>query len=234
MNDENDSMENSKLYQELSELFNRAEPSPSSNVHHPPSPSTNVHLPSSIEFETPPTTSEGGPLDIDEMTPNDSIKPRTILDLLKEEEQYVAHNTEDAYNQSENPTEFDVSPLRKSIYRTDVVEPALMLLQELKYSEDNSKLILIIDSTTAAAQSTMKFAFSLLVLRVFLYNTVKYVNITTLWAMLYLLSTLMSEEYRTYFSIVSRIDGYLTERADHHAAYAYPTVDTIIPDRQGI
>ena len=86
---------------------------------------------------------------------------------------------------------------------------------------------LIIDSTTGAVQSKMKSAFSLLVLRILLYNTVKFVHITTILAMLYLLSTILSEEYRRYFSIVRRIDSFLTERAHHHEAYEYPTVDTI-------
>ena len=41
------------------------------------------------------------------MTRSDVIKPCTILDNLKEEEQVIAHMTEAAYHQSENPTEID-------------------------------------------------------------------------------------------------------------------------------
>ena len=212
MNDENDSMENSKLYQELSELFNRADPTPSSNVHHP----------SSIEFQTPPTTSGGALLDNVEMTRSDVITPRTILDNLKEEEQVSAHN-----HQTETPTEIDVSPLGTPTSVIDDVEQGLMLLNDIKYSEENLPLITIIDATAGSAQYNIKAAFNLLVLRVMLYNTVKFVNIKTLWALLYLLSTLLSEEYRTYFSIVRRIDSFLTEAAHHHEAYEYPTVDTI-------
>ena len=114
------------------------------------------------------------------MTRSDVIKPCTILDNLKEEEQVIAHMTEAAYHQSENPTEIDVSPLGKPTYLIDAVEPGLMLLEGIKYSEDNLPLITIIDATTGSAQSKMKSAFTLLVLRVLLYNTVKFMKLRTL------------------------------------------------------
>ena len=146
-------------------------------------------------------------------------------------DQVLAHMTEAASHQSENLTEIDVSPLGKPTY---LVEPGLILLEDIKHSEENLQMITIIDVSKGSAQSTIKAAFNLLVLRLLLYNTVKFVNIKTLWAMLFLLSTILSPEYRRYFSIVSRIDRFLTENTHHHEAFDYPTVDTIIPDRQGI